>query len=456
MSSETKNVNWTIGRQPITSSLPAQSGVQYATGGTITVNLDSNYDSDTMILGGTYSAINAGNYVATVTPKSNYCWSDGSYGAKNIDWTLTTQYKTMTVTIDQSNSNPATCCTYADDAVGMTAGSADWDAWFGEYPVLFQNGAEVVKLNPNNFAQDINGTARDITSGSAGDVMIAFPRRGLKISTSGNIITVSMTDDPNKSGFSYYAHQRGSTDKNVFYLGAYKGSEVSSKLRSLSGKTPAVNKTIGSFRTLARNNGGSNGIGGSGYDQSGWYQLIYRQAMYVLKYKNLNSQSEVGKGYTGGGASVSTGATNINGMTYGDKSSATSRVKLFGIEDFWGNVWEWIDGMFSDGSRNILTATQGFNDTGSGYKNNGQGSSANIGWSFADKVQGDTDRGFLIKSGSGSETTYFCDRGSLSASCLPKFGGHWYYGSYAGVFYLIVHDSASCSTSDSGARLMYL
>jgi len=36
-------------------------------------------------------------------------------------------YVTYTVKIDNTMSNPDTCCTYMDDAVGMTKGSDDWD-----------------------------------------------------------------------------------------------------------------------------------------------------------------------------------------------------------------------------------------------------------------------------------------------------------------------------------------
>ena len=75
--------------------------------------------------------------------------------------------------IDLSNSNPATCVTYADDAVGMTAGDSAWDEFFGHYPVLLKNGVEVGKLNPNNFDQFEDGTTADISSGNAGDAMIA-------------------------------------------------------------------------------------------------------------------------------------------------------------------------------------------------------------------------------------------------------------------------------------------
>lgn len=47
-----------------------------------------NYDSTKMTIGGTYSAINAGDYTATFTPAEGYCWSDGSLAAKYVDWSI--------------------------------------------------------------------------------------------------------------------------------------------------------------------------------------------------------------------------------------------------------------------------------------------------------------------------------------------------------------------------------
>ena len=367
-------------------------------------------------------------------------------------------YKKMTVQIDLSNSNPATCITYADDAVGMTAGSSEWDDFFGHYPVLLKNGLEVGKLNPNNFAQFEDGTTADITSGNAGDVMIAFPRRGLTISTSGSTLTISMTDDPDNVDFEYNAHTRGSTAKDVFYLGAYKGYVASSKLRSLSGKTPTASQTIGTFRTQAQANG-------SGYEQSGFYQLIFRQCMYLLKYKNLNSQVAVGYGYvlSSHSTAIATGGTEAWGMDC-ELIKATNpsymtdqnhHVKCFGLEDFWGNIWEWIDGCVTNSTRNILTGNDNFNDSGSGYTDNGQGATANIG-NYMSKPQGTTKTGFLAKEVNGSESTYFCDYAYLFASCVALFGGGWIDAAVAGTFQLDVNNAASDSGAYVAARLMYL
>lgn len=369
-------------------------------------------------------------------------------------------FRKMTVKIDLSNSNPATCITYADDATEMIPGSKKWDEFFGHYPCLFKNGAEVGKLKRDNFSQFEDGRSADITSGSAGDVMIAFPRRGVKISTSGNIVTVSMTDDPDNSEFKYYAHTKKTARKEIFYLGAYKGwKDGSNKLRSLKDKAPTNNQTIGVFRTRAQANG-------SGYEQSAFFQLIFRQVMCLLKYKNLNSQATIGQGYvkSNHSAAINTGGSEAYGMDSEiikrtNPSYMTDQehhVKLFGLEDFWGNIHEWVDGIVTDSSRNVLTATGSYNDSGLGYDNNGNaGSSSGVG-GWVSKPNGTTELGFTIKESRGSETTYFCDYAGLYAGYVAYFGGYWDDAADAGAFHLDVYYSASGAYSSIAGRLMYL
>ena len=393
-----------------------------------------------------------GTIIVNIAEGSNYKAASTSFNVK------VGNYKVMTVTIDESNSNPATCCAYYDDAVGMSPGSDEWDEFFGYYPVLFKDGEEVVKLDPNDFSKDIDGNAVDITTGNAGDVMIAFPRRGLTMFKFGNIITIRMTDDPDDSDFKYYAHQRGNTPKDVFYIGAYKGCEVNNKLRSLSGKTPTVNKIISAFRTLARNNSpASDGNGGSGYDQSGWFQLIFRQCMYVLKYKNLNSQAAVGMGWVSQSTDspTTTGNTNQKGMNWGE-STGKFQMKLFGVEDMWGNIWEWVDGLVTDANRHALTATESFNDGGTGYTDQGLAADSDlVYWNYITKTSGSSEKGFLLTSYVGSASTYYCDYGVLSASRIAESGGQGNYGSGIGAFSVALWSSASGAYSIIGARLMF-
>lgn len=361
--------------------------------------------------------------------------------------TIESKYRTMTVRIDLSNRDPETCITYADDALLMTVGDSAWDAFFGHYPVLFKDGAEVGKLLATNYAKFLDGTNADITSGDSGDIMVAFPRRGLKITTTDNILTVSMTDDPDKDGYEYFAHTRGNTRKEKFYLGAYKGYVAYSKLRSLSGKNPTISQTIGTFREQAQANG-------AGYENSGFYQLTYRQAMYLLKYKNLNSQKTVGMGFVVDGTTTKvTGCTDDKGMDYGSAvTDGYTRMKLFGLEDFWGHVEEWIDGVVIDDAYHILTATTGFNDGGNNYTDCG------IGTGFSSMMKapiGNTFCGFLPRvSGAGTDT-YFCDYAMLKASSVFRFGGSYTDFGYAGVFALQSLKATEKYRYISG-RLMYL
>lgn len=362
--------------------------------------------------------------------------------------------RTMTAIIDLTNLNSETSVTYADGATDMTPGSDDWDEFFGHYPCLFKEGQEVGKLNRNNFAQFEDGTEADITSGNAGYVMIAFPRRGVKIETSedGNTLTVSMTDNPNDDNFTYYAHTRGETRKEIFYLGAYKGRQMSNKLVSLSEKTPTYIKTLSEYRDLAHTNG-------DGYEQLAFYQLTYTQIMYILKYKNLNSQQEIGRGYVSGNSIKNTGFTNTKGMDWGT-TETNSQVKIFGLEDYWGNMFEYVDGIITNSIKEILVTTDNFNDTGLNYIKIGQGDTTSNLQGYILKPQGTSELGFIIKKVNSKSTAhmqYFTDYGALiSNSRTPIHGGSYDSSDInrGGIFALQL--TVVSSSYEATARLMYL
>jgi hypothetical protein len=135
--------------------------------------------------------------------------------------------------------------------------------------------------------------------------------------------------------------------------------------------------------------------------------------------------------------------------------TATDRVKCMGIEDLWGNVWSWVEGLITDGSRNILTAFRSFNDSGSGYQNRGQWATTDIAGSVITS-QGTSERGFLARTAGGSSTTYYGDSVVVVASRAVFFGSNWSEGASAGIFHMYVSQSASFSATDIGSRLMYL
>lgn len=378
---------------------------------------------------------------------------------------------TYTLNIDKTNANTATACTYTDDALGMTKGSNSWDTMpiFKHIrPCVFQAGQVNYYLNPNNWNEKYGIDEPSDLTGADGDVMIEIPKFAYKIKTTGNTITVSVSTDDNvienDSDYTYDAFSRlEEGDLEYFYKGAFKGSlDDNGKLRSLPGFLPANNKNIGTFRAAAQ-------LNGSHYQQSTYAQLKALQCLYLIKYGNRNGQTAVGKGVVSASAAYVTGynttsldsislenSTLTSGMTFGTTANGTTHMRLFGIEDFWGCIWEWIDGFTTDSNRNIITSWNSFSNEGttattistaSGLTANANGQNKN--------VAGNTAAGFMPIEFGGSSSTYWADRGYLYASCVLRFGGGWANGVAAGPFYLVADGGASAAGTDVGARLSY-
>ena len=363
------------------------------------------------------------------------------------------------VRIDTTDSNPETACEYTDNAVGMLAahgnnGAFNGGDWLTRYPFnsirpcLFKNGAVVGYLNPDNFAQFENGTDADIESGDAGDVMIEIPKFYYKIGRNGNYVEVKIANAL-MAGFTDYAFSYKGESKDKFYIGAYLGyKDSNNKLRSLTGKTVTGNITIGAARTAAQANG-------AGYEQLSFNKLTALQVLYVVMFKNLNSQAALGQGYTSASNFRDTGATDEKGMTYGTNTAASAddTVKFLGIEDFYGNLYQWVDGYVS-GNNIVLVADGNFNDTGDGYESHARHGS--VSYSYIKDVEGDNILAFTPKTGGASTTTYYADYGHIGNSAyVPSFGGGYGGGAYAGAFRLVCDYSASSAYPHFGTRLTF-
>lgn len=383
-------------------------------------------------------------------------------------------YVEYTVIIDQENSNPKTSCTYADDAAIMAKGSAVWDLkpiFKDIKPCVFKDGAVVYYLNPHDWTKKVDGTASDLT-GTDGDVMIEFPKFAYRIYTdTNNVLHVSVTNDPAKviadTRYSYDAFSRALIgDLEHFYIGAFLGYIESNKLRSVAGKQPSGSYTIASFNTYAQNNGAH-------YQQLRYPQFKAIQCLYLIKYGNRNGQEALGYGvvnsskttcgYESTSTSASTLATVENSFTkpmdFGSKTLKTKHMRLFGIEDFWGNLYQFVKCLTTNGNRDIIYSWS--EDSGenveatpvtisSGYTSNFSGYPPKY-------VQGTTDAGFLPRTTStGSTSTYWPDYCGLCASCVLYVGGDYSVDLNAGPFCAYLSFSASSSSSALGARLTFV
>ena len=400
----------------------------------------------------TFYLPNTGVWQITATKDgqtANKTLTVGSYAPYTVTLNY---YKYIGVTVTISNNNSESAVSYVEDAVGMTTGFAAWkdhNIFKNIRPCVMKDGVVQYYLNPDDLSQKVNGGAATINSETAGDVMIEIPKLGYKMTTDGNSHTIMVTDDPNAPGYCYRAHSLDTEgDCDAIYIGAYLATNISSKLYSLSGKTPTASITLTNARTYAQ-------ARGTGYQLVSFYPLTLLQCLYLIMYKNRNGQAALGYGYaTGNGGVIATGGTNAKGMCYGE-TSGKQQMCFLGIEDFWGNLFWWIDGIFCDSARNIKTAFKNFADNGSSYPfTKASGLTSGLSGWIGD-IQGTNEGGFTIKTSTGSATSHWADFAHLSAGGYADFGSWWNGGHEVGPFRFNVLYSISGSNPNLGARLMY-
>ena len=113
------------------------------------------------------------------------------------------------------------------------------------------------------------------------------------------------------------------------------------KLYSRSGAGSAGNVSQARFKTYAANRG-------TGYSLVKWKHHCMMAMLYYAQYGHTNCQAKIGSGTSD--YSKSTGQTDALGMTdtvaggNGDSGS----INFWGLENWWGNKFEWIDNVVVD------------------------------------------------------------------------------------------------------------
>ena len=269
---------------------------------------------------------------------------------------------TLGFKLDMNNTDPNSGFTYTDDAVGMSplacarsSGECNYGSWdpgyFSEFlgirPCIYRNGKVVCYLDPNNYALDEDGNSVNIGSNMDGDVMVEFKKRWYRYFTdaSGNLCFQVSDIDRSSDGFvttAFLAEDGTGTGVNAFYYGAYGGYvDSNSKLRSVSGVLNSVNISFGSFRDYTAN-------AGTGYTIESFMKRMYINGLLMLVTKGRDSKQSIGNGlgreHTPNNRLVS-GTMNNKGLFYGRNDISTVGCKVFGIENYWGNSWNLINGL---------------------------------------------------------------------------------------------------------------
>lgn len=387
--------------------------------------------------------------------------------------------------ISSSVSDPSNAVTYLEDAVGKTPAGMNYstgvfsygswakDEFFMPRPCMLRsNGTVAYYLNPNDYTKKADGTASDIANTSFnGNAMMEWGRDGKKIwykivPDSGSNTSASIYIADNQVDNSYHAYNFIKSDGSYvdhFYTPIYNGSLVNSKLRSISGQSCSVNTTADSEIIYATANG-------SGWYTETWSDTELINILLILLGKSLDTQTVFGMGNANSGSVINTGTMNNKGLFWGKNASSSSDksgVKVFGMENYWGNIYRRIAGMLytttngymvkyaygtSDGS-----TSSSYSTSGTGYINTGikgtEGSS-----SYLDKMNFSSGK-MLPSTTNASKSTYYCDytywTTDSSRTAYARRGGNYGNGRDCGAFYLGVSSAASASGSLLGAALSF-
>lgn len=272
-------------------------------------------------------------------------------GLKDINEYMIPQF-IYGIKIDPNNSDPKQSVTYTDDAAGFvplsidqTTGKCNYGSWknfidniLGVTPCLLKkDGSLISYLNPENYNRTKDGNIIDIESGSLGQVMIRFKHLYYKFSVDENKIWFQVSNKQNDSTWldTAYASEDGiGTIKKEMYISAYEAVQENNILQSISNKFPSVKLEFEKIQAL------------SNFGVFHMMNIVKKQYLTFLGYlitKSISLEDTIGNGNINGSL-LKTGTMNDKGLFYG-KSTRTDGVKLFGIENFWGNQLEYMNGI---------------------------------------------------------------------------------------------------------------
>lgn len=352
--------------------------------------------------------------------------------------------------------------TYIGDCAGFTpAVGSNLGSWAGtklltEYFRPCVIGPEDTEpkyyLNPAVLTQKMDGTSAVLT-GADGDVMVQVKKLYGKFVNNGTSITAYISDQKEDDTWFCWTEMNG-IEQEYAYRGRYMAGVASGAgtvMRSISGVSKLVNITRANGRTYATNRGAK-------YHQNNVYLLFLWQFMYLLMYKNRNSQTALGQGRTASSntSNVATGWSNNYGCCWGDQGGVNGCVFLW-VEDFYGDTWEWVDGLCLVNKTYMLTKYPSrYNDTGSNYEISVASglTAANNNNKYVSKMTGTNAIPFLPAATGGSDSTYYCDNFWMADSVqVASFGGAWNAAAKAGAFYWALAYAASSADASIGSRL---
>jgi hypothetical protein len=359
--------------------------------------------------------------------------------------------------------------------------------------LLNADGTVNYYLKATDWSQKADGTASVLT-GADGNVMVEIPKFYYRTTFVGTVTTWEVSP-VEVSGFTLHpAFILDGVEVEKRYYSAYDAcvyddsgaayisgtnlddnsgnvNTAADKLSSVKGIYPMVGLTRNEFRLLAA-------VNGTGWRQLDFYLSCAVGMLYAVEYQTFYSQDELGNGNTNGSYLASSADQNDsrhtvagfrddvgNGSTTSANGQGTATkpgtvaMKYRGIENLFGNCWNWADAININvtATGNVHLADD--NDRANYADNTATGhtlitSSLTTG---GNNIQALLPLGpyFLASAVGGTSAQYVTDRhyGSASSNRVALVGGDANVGGDAGVFALIALHGSAVRGRSIGGRL---
>lgn len=320
------------------------------------------------------------------------------------------------------------------------------------------------KLDPLDWSKKADGTP-SVLNGIDGDVMVTVPSYFMKYNSDGNFEIDSII--PNRRGTNgrpgFFVHPAFLTKsgkvKPYILVGAYNGHVLNNQLRSISGVVPTVSQTISSFTDKARQ--GRN-TGTNKHDITRFYERMALNLLFYFEFGTLDGQTAVGQGWSYGNTESNiTGTTNSLGdrSGYVGEVNGQASIRWRGIEHYWGNVWEFINGfMISDLGYHYTNDVTKFLNMGA-METYAKDLSSKVPNGYITDMEKIPSKEWMMipkSTGGGGASTYWCDHlwsHDPTKQNIALSGGAWTSGATCGPACWHWGNVASNAHSTIGARL---
>ena len=343
---------------------------------------------------------------------------------------------------------------------------------------LSDNGTVLAYYGDTAFKED----------GSNGQVMVEIPKFYYKTTFDGTTFTYRASGFQLDSGYKIHpAFVRGGVIKDKIYFSAYEGSifdvsantylledeqvanftvDTGDKLCSIANAKPCSgltqNLTCANVRILARNRG-------IGWQQQDFLSVSAIQYLMLAKHGTFNDQS-IYNGVTNisddssTNNAVKTGYTSTLGNLSGQVSVSHYRTgqitypfSFHGIENFYGNLWKFVDGINIQNNIPYVAESNFADDVFTDAYSSLGITMPNINnWQENLAYTSNFDYGFLpsvVGTNSGKITDYYYQN---TGNRVGLLGGRWSDGSGAGARCWAFDIAASRRHRAVGCRLFYI